>query len=116
MDVKERMLEIIEEAKSEGRKVIVFSFFLDTIAKIQRYLGSRCIGPINGSVPPQRRQEIIDSFDNAEPGTVLVAQIQSGGTGLNIQSASVVVICEPQFKPSTENTDSFLTVEIGRTG
>ena len=27
----------------------------------------------------------------------------SGGTGLNIQSASVVVICEPQLKPSTEN-------------
>ena len=33
----------------------------------------------------------------------MVAQIQSGGTGLNIQSASVVVICEPQFKPSIEN-------------
>ena len=31
------------------------------------------------------------------------AQIQSGGTGLNIQSASVVVICEPQYKPSIEN-------------
>ena len=34
---------------------------------------------------------------------MLLAQIQSGGTGLNIQSASVVVICEPQFKPSIEN-------------
>ena len=59
--------------------------------------------PINGSVPPQRRQEIIDEFDKAPAGTVLLAQIQSGGTGLNIQSASVVVICEPQFKPSIEN-------------
>ena len=59
--------------------------------------------PIKGSVTPQRRQEIIDQFDNAPAGTVLVAQIQSGGTGLNIQSASVVIICEPQFKPSIEN-------------
>ena len=32
-----------------------------------------------------------------------MAQIQSGGTGLNIQSASVVVLCEPQYKPSIEN-------------
>lgn len=28
------MLEIIEEAKSEDRKIIVFSFYLDTIKKI----------------------------------------------------------------------------------
>lgn len=36
-------------------------------------------------------------------GTLLCAQILSGGTGLNIQSASVVIICEPQLKPSVEN-------------
>ena len=34
---------------------------------------------------------------------MLPAQIQAGGTGLNIQAASVVVICEPQLKPSIEN-------------
>ncbi len=50
-----------------------------------------------------KRQEIIDEFDKSPAGTVLCAQIQSGGTGLNIQSASVVVICEPQLKPSIEN-------------
>jgi SNF2 family DNA or RNA helicase len=98
-----RLLEIIEEAKSEDRKVLVFSFFLDTIRTIGDLLGARCYGPINGSVPPPRRQEIIDAFDKAPAGSVLLAQIQSGGTGLNIQSASVVVICEPQFKPSIEN-------------
>ena len=59
--------------------------------------------PITGSVSPQRRQEIIDEFDKAPAGSALVAQIQSGGTGLNIQSASVVILCEPQLKPSIEN-------------
>lgn len=98
-----RLLELVEEAESEGRKVIVFSFFLDTIRKVMELLGRRCTNPINGSVTPQRRQEIIDEFEKATAGSVLVAQIQSGGTGLNIQSASVVIICEPQFKPSTEN-------------
>jgi SNF2 family DNA or RNA helicase len=97
------LLEIIEEAKAEDRKVLVFSFFLDTIRTIGGLLGARCYGPINGSVPPPRRQEIIDAFDKAPAGSVLLAQIQSGGTGLNIQSASVVVICEPQFKPSIES-------------
>lgn len=98
-----RLMEIIEEAENEARKVLVFSFFLDTIRSIGDLLGTRCYGPINGSVPPARRQEMIDGFDKAPAGSVLLAQIQSGGTGLNIQSASVVVICEPQFKPSIEN-------------
>jgi SNF2 family DNA or RNA helicase len=31
-----------------------------------------------------------------------VGQIQAMGTGLNIQSASVVILCEPQIKPSLE--------------
>lgn len=99
----QRLKEIIETSEADGRKIIVFSFFLDTIGKIGAYFEGRCLPPINGSVPPQRRQEIIDEFDKAPAGSVLLAQIQSGGTGLNIQSASVVVICEPQFKPSIEN-------------
>lgn len=110
-----RLLEIIEEAEAEGRKVIVFSFFLDTIRKITVLLGERCLNPINGSVTPQRRQEIIDEFDSAVAGTVLAAQIQSGGTGLNIQSASVVVICEPQFKPSIENQAISRAYRMGQT-
>ena len=99
----QRLKEIVEEAEAEGRKVLVFSFFLDTIAKIHEFLRGKCLNPINGSVNVNKRQEIIDEFDKAPAGTVLLAQINSGGTGLNIQSASVVVICEPQFKPSIEN-------------
>lgn len=110
-----RMLEIIEEAEEEGRKVLIFSFFLDTIRKITFFLGNRCLNPINGSVSPQRRQEIIDEFDRAPAGTVLAAQIQSGGTGLNIQSASVVILCEPQFKPSIENQAISRAYRMGQT-
>lgn len=98
-----RLVEIVEDAENDGRKVIVFSFFLDTIEAVTKILGDKCVSVINGSVPPDRRQEIIDEFDKAPSGSVLPAQIISGGTGLNIQSASVVVLCEPQFKPSTEN-------------
>ena len=98
-----RLQELLGEALEEERKVIVFSFFLDTIEKVCAMLGDRCVGPINGSVTPQRRQQMIDEFDEAPTGAVLAAQIQSGGTGLNIQSASVIIICEPQLKPSIEN-------------
>lgn len=98
-----RLMEIVKEAEEENRKIIVFSYFLDTISKISEFLGDRCLEPITGALMPNRRQEIIDEFNNSPAGSVLVSQIQSGGTGLNIQSASVVVICEPQLKPSIEN-------------
>lgn len=99
----QRMLELIDDAREEGRKVLIFSFFLDTVRKVAALLGDSCMEPITGSVTPSRRQEIIDNFDKAPAGSALVAQIQSGGTGLNIQSASVVILCEPQLKPSIEN-------------
>lgn len=110
-----RMMELIAQAEAEGRKVIVFSFFLDTIRKVTSLVGDRCFGPINGSISPQRRQEIIDQFDKAPAGAVLAAQIQAGGTGLNIQSASVVIICEPQFKPSIENQAISRAYRMGQT-
>ncbi len=98
-----RLRELCELAADEGRKVIVFSFFRNTIAKVCTMLGDRCLEPITGSVSPQRRQEIIDEFTAAESGAVLVCQVQAGGTGLNIQAASVIIFCEPQIKPSIEN-------------
>jgi SNF2 family DNA or RNA helicase len=111
----QRLLEIVEDAKEQERKVIVFSFFLDTISKLAALLGERCVEPITGSVSPARRQEIIDEFTKAPAGSVLPAQIQSGGTGLNIQTASVVILCEPQLKPSIENQAISRAYRMGQT-
>ena len=99
----QRLLEIAEEAAAEGRKVLIFSFYLDTIEKVRALLGERCMEPITGAMTPARRQEVLDAFEAAAPGQVLAAQIVAGGTGLNIQTASVVILCEPQLKPSLES-------------
>ena len=98
-----RLLELCDQAKEQGRKVIVFSFFRSTLQKVLQLLGDRCMEPITGDIAPQRRQEIVDEFGKAPDGAVLVSQVQAGGTGLNIQSASVIIFCEPQIKPSIEN-------------
>ena len=111
----QRLLEILEDAREEGRKVIVFSYFLDTIQRVRRLVGESCMLPINGSVAPAQRQQIVDEFEKAPAGAVLPAQIQAGGTGLNIQTASVVVICEPQLKPSIENQAISRAYRMGQT-
>jgi SNF2 family DNA or RNA helicase len=98
----QRLVEICDEARDEGRRAIVFSFFLDTLGSVCQALGSRAVGPITGAVSTAARQQMIDSFSESAAGTVLVAQVQAGGVGLNIQSASVVIFTEPQIKPSLE--------------
>lgn len=98
-----RIIELCDEAKANNRKIIIFSFFLDTIARVQEALGDRCFGTITGAISSDKRQGVIDDFAKAEDGKVLVSQITAGGVGLNIQCASVVILCEPQWKPSIEN-------------
>ncbi|GAA3564215.1 DEAD/DEAH box helicase [Streptomyces osmaniensis] len=64
---------------------------------------ARLFGPISGSVPPARRQQLVDDFAAAPGHAVLLAQIEAGGVGLNMQAASVVILCEPQLKPTVEH-------------
>ncbi|MGW5639213.1 DEAD/DEAH box helicase, partial [Streptomyces sp. NPDC003832] len=97
-----RLLDIVQEAEDNHRKVLVFSYFRDVLDSVASNLPGKVFGPLTGSVPAAARQSMVDEFARAPHGAVLVAQIVAGGVGLNIQSASVVVICEPQLKPTTE--------------
>jgi SNF2 family DNA or RNA helicase len=98
----ERLVELVEESFESGQKVIVFSYFRSIIEQVMAALGERAIGPITGSVSSTQRQNIVDQFQNSPTPLALVGQIQAAGTGLNIQAASVVILCEPQIKPSLE--------------
>ncbi len=97
-----RLREIVDEAVENKRKVVVFSYFRDVIERVLAELGDLAVGPITGSVPSARRQELVDEFTQAAEPKVLVSQIEAGGVGLNIQAASVVILCEPQVKPTVE--------------
>jgi superfamily II DNA or RNA helicase len=104
-----RLREIVHEARENGLKVVVFSAFRDVLGVVREALGPEprrgggpVFGPLTGSVPPERRQLLVDEFAAVSGPAVLLAQIQAAGVGLNLQAASVVVICEPQLKPTVE--------------
>ena len=109
------LLKICNDAAEQGRKLIVFSFFRNTLNRVCEMLGDRCTPIISGDISPAERQEIVDAFNNAEPGTVLVSQVQAGGTGLNVQSASVIVFCEPQLTPAIESQAIGRAYRMGQT-
>ncbi|WP_230214908.1 DEAD/DEAH box helicase [Blastopirellula sediminis] len=96
----ERLSELVDEYRDAGRKLVIFSFFRNTLDAIGDLLGAH--HRIDGSVPAIRRSAIIDQFTNAKGFAAMVCQIEAGGVGINLQSASVVVLFEPQYKPTTE--------------
>lgn len=125
-----RLLELVEDARANGLKVVVFSYFRAVLAAVEAALDGRLDGslaaerpeeavdessgsvravrdgrvhgPLTGALPAVRRQELVDEFSRASGHAVLLSQVQAGGTGLNLQAASVVIMCEPQVKPTLE--------------
>ncbi|MFD4944779.1 DEAD/DEAH box helicase [Streptomyces sp. NPDC058239] len=98
-----RLRELVAEAADNGLKVVVFSYFREVLLTVEQALGTGVFGPLSGNLPAARRQEMIDRFGAVEGHAVLLSQIQAGGVGLNMQAASVVIICEPQIKPTMEH-------------
>ncbi|WP_393097513.1 DEAD/DEAH box helicase [Streptomyces sp. LN325] len=116
----ERLREIVREAGENGQKTVVFSHFKDVLGVVKEALvagttdGTPVFGPLTGSVPAGRRQQVVDDFAGVSGPAVLVAQIQAAGVGLNMQAASVVVICEPQIKPTIEHQAVARTHRMGQ--
>ncbi|GGK53997.1 DEAD/DEAH box helicase [Streptomyces flaveus] len=99
----QRLRELVAEAAENGLKVVVFSYFRDVLTVVQQALGDGALGPLAGGVPAVRRQQLVDEFTAADGHAVLLCQIEAGGVGLNLQAASVVILCEPQVKPTLEH-------------
>lgn len=98
----QRLLELCREAGEDQKRIVVFSYFRETLDKAAEVLKEYVIGEITGSTDVHARQEMIDRFSQSLGGSVLLCQVQAGGFGLNIQAAAVVIFCEPQIKPSLE--------------
>ena len=97
----ERMVELCLQALSEGRKVVIFSYFLDTLSIVSDLLLGEALPVISGKLSLEKRQDILCQFEKPI-ARVLPIQIHAGGIGLNIQTAEIVILCEPQLKPSDE--------------
>ena len=108
-----RLESLVDSYRLDDRKVLIFSFFLDVLKAVSARLN--VMGPITGSVPPSRRQALVDEFRNAPGHQILLCQIQAGGQGINLQAASVVIIMEPQLKPTIEEQAICRAHRMGQT-
>ncbi len=82
-------------------KVIIFSEWEGMLKKIRAWADRNFVGYAwhTGSVPQQKRRGEILAFRN-DPNCRLFLSTDSGGVGLNLQNASVVVNCDLPWNPA----------------
>ena len=81
--------------------VILFAYHKSVVAELQRRLeamGMR-VGIVTGSVPPNKRQKIVDDFQDGLYDVIL-GNIMAMGTGFTLTRASIVVFAELDWVPS----------------
>lgn len=107
---------IVDGSVENGQKVLIFSYYLESLDVLHRCLPqAQPYQIINGSLSSKERQDEVDKFTTAQDPGVLLLQPTAGGMGLNIQAASVVIIVEPQDKPSREDQMIGRAVRMGQT-
>ncbi len=82
-------------------KVIIFSEWEGMLKKVRDWAEKRGIGHAwhTGSVPQHKRRGEILAFRN-DPDCRLFLSTDSGGVGLNLQNASVVINCDLPWNPA----------------
>ena len=104
-----RLDELIEEIFARSEKVIIFTSFTamaDMIAgHVERRFGAFA-GVIDGRLPIDDRQPMIDRFGAVQGGAALVLNPKAGGAGLNITAANHVIHYNPEWNPALEDQAS----------
>lgn len=112
--------EYIHQLHAEGRRQVVFSQFstaLEAFKEILEEQGLR-VALLTGKTPRTLRQEIKDNFYLAkgeEPKwDIVLCNYKTGGTGLNLTSASATHIIDEEWNPGKRDQAYARTDRIGQ--
>lgn len=99
----EQLLQIIEESKLSGRRVLIFSQFTKMLDLIGRALTAKAMPffYLDGHTPSEERVEICERFNRGERDLFLIS-LKAGGTGLNLMSADTVILYDTWWNPAVE--------------
>tara|TARA_B100000315_G_C14587383_1_gene593797 strand:+ start:404 stop:1813 length:1410 start_codon:yes stop_codon:yes gene_type:complete len=100
----EALNTIIEGLNESEYKVIVFSQFVKTIHQIDGYLAPNGrVSKYHGSLSPEEKSQIVSDFENNPGPQVLLISLKAGGVGLNLNSATLVILFDRWWNPAVEN-------------
>ncbi len=99
----ERLLQLIEESKLAGRRVLIFSQFTKMLGIIGRELAEEGVPffYLDGQTPSEERLELCNRFNRGERDLFLIS-LKAGGTGLNLTGADTVILYDLWWNPAVE--------------
>ena len=88
-------------------KCLIFAQFKQSLDVVEKYLFQPHMPSLrylrlDGSVPPEKRPELVDRFNNDVSINAMLLTTRVGGLGLNLTGASVVVFLEHDFNPHAD--------------
>lgn len=91
------MVELVEEAVSQGKKVIVWSRFVHDVERSQKRLEAHGAVAYHGGVSDKLRQEAVDRFQTDPTCKVFCGQSHTGGIGITLHAATVEIYLSNSF-------------------
>jgi SWI/SNF-related matrix-associated actin-dependent regulator 1 of chromatin subfamily A len=92
-------IEFVENILEQGKKVIIFTNFTDTLQTIYQHFGKQAVY-LDGSCSNSVRQQAVDSFQNDDKTRVFVGNLKAAGVGLTLTAAEVVIMNDLSFVPA----------------
>ncbi|WNG30501.1 DEAD/DEAH box helicase [Cystobacter fuscus] len=111
-----RLLELLEELRSEGHRALVFSQFTSHLELVREELerAGFTYQYLDGSTPAAARAKRIQAFQDGE-GELFLISLKAGGTGVNLTAADYVIHLEPWWNPAVEDQATDRAHRIGQT-
>ena len=92
-------IELAENIVEQGKKVIIFCNFTDSLNKICEHFGKAAV-KVDGSMSKPERQHSVDSFQDSDKIKVFVGNIKAAGVGITLTAAEAVIMNDLSFLPS----------------
>jgi SWI/SNF-related matrix-associated actin-dependent regulator 1 of chromatin subfamily A len=107
-------VDLVAGAVEQGEKVIVFSCFEEPVQKLaEAFRGSAVL--MTGETPAEKRQTMVDRFQQDDRIRVFVANIIAGGIGNNLTAATQVVFNDLDWVPANHWQAEDRAYRIGQT-
>jgi hypothetical protein len=92
-------IELAENIIEQGKKVIIFCNFTDSLNKITEHFGKSAV-KLDGSMKQHERQYSVDQFQENDKVKVFVGNIRAAGTGITLTAGEAAIFNDLSFLPS----------------
>ena len=109
------LIELLEPLLAEGQKVLLFSQFVQMLQILEQECKTRGLPTYLLTGQTKNRMAVVNAFQQASQASVFLLSLRAAGTGLNLTSASYVVLYDPWWNPAVEAQAIDRSHRIGQT-